>query len=304
MLCHTNISIRRDAALALGNIDTRTSREVLALALRDGDLNVRAGAAEALRFVGDGGSISALTNLVAKELVPFVHLPALEALGWIGDVRAKPVLEKSLRNLDPKVRESACRALGYLSDTNASHALMTALDDKETGVREEATTALAQLHDPIAVPSLERRLADEEDYVRLRAAVALTFAGRTNGLQVLTQNLGSTIDWHRFQAIMSLIRMDTPEARSLLKTCEQDPHPRLRALAVRSLAGEGAQALTQLLLDKDPWTRLCGLDAVLLFRDPAAIPALREAVRREEDGTLMLVGARQALRILLRGTGD
>jgi HEAT repeat protein len=101
--------------------------------------------------------------------------------------------------------------------------------------------------------------------------------GRTNGLEVIEANLRSREMWRRFVAAVALAQWDAPRAREMLKGRLEDRTPAIRRLAEGAGKGQASGALVEALHDGDSDIRQYAARALLFFKDPSTIPALRHA---------------------------
>lgn len=171
-----NITVRLDAALALGKMKARRAVMPLIFLLQNSTLEVmQAVAATALGDIGDRRAVIPLISILEdRKTLPAVKVAAETALAKIKDLRAvEPLIEK-LGHEDPDVRTGAAQALGMMRDLRAVLPLIAALGDENPFVRRNAARALGEIKDPLAVDSLiatftEDRVSD----VRWWAAFAL-----------------------------------------------------------------------------------------------------------------------------------
>lgn len=148
-LGHSNASVRRNAAWAIGEVtggitlNRESAVQPLRSALQDGD--------------------------------EWVRMAAARALGEIRDERAVESLLTTLSDSDGQVRQLAAWALGELKDRRAVQSLSTMLlKDERAGARQMAAWALGEIQDPKAVESLKAALSDTEPRVREKVLWALS----------------------------------------------------------------------------------------------------------------------------------
>lgn len=149
-----NVRLRRNAAIALGDIRDEVTVPGLLEALSDSDENVRSNTALALGQIGIpsvGGLLKALKDGNRK-----VRADVAWALGLTGGVAAVQDLLEALRHDKEKdVRVQAAVALGQIGHTNALAGLLDALlSDEEGDVRFRAARSLGRIEHPDAVPGL------------------------------------------------------------------------------------------------------------------------------------------------------
>ena len=161
--------------------------ELLIQALKDEDYQVRGGAAEALREIGDKRAVEPLINVLKADKNSHVRWGAAVALGEIGDKRAVEPLINALK-ADKDSRRGAANALGELKDTRAVEPLINVLKaDKDFHVRGSAANALGEIGDPRAIEPLIHALKDDNGEVRDKVANALGEIGDSRAIEPLIQ---------------------------------------------------------------------------------------------------------------------
>ena len=113
---------------ALGNPDKRVKRNA-ALAL--GELHIEKAVVPLMNLMKDGDEC--------------LRAIAASSLGVIGDKRAVETLIEALNDRSETVRTIAASSLGYLCDSRAVSPLKKALDDENKTVRQIAAVALSKL---------------------------------------------------------------------------------------------------------------------------------------------------------------
>jgi len=104
---------RRNAAWALGALDSSEAVPALIEALKDTDAGVREQVAWALGAIGDRRAVDGLVAALGDS-APGVRKQAAWALGAIGDKRAVQGLMHALKDADAGVRKQAAWALGAI----------------------------------------------------------------------------------------------------------------------------------------------------------------------------------------------
>jgi HEAT repeat protein len=286
------------AAEALGRIDNPdTTRELIAL-LDSPNREIQVASAIALANLGEKAAVTNLLEAMKSGPQRDAKQNIVDALGIVGDAAAVPHLIEALKDSEEDVRTQAAWALGNIGDPTASEALMRTLKDSAFGVRFAAAFALAIMTNAAAVPRLEPLLGDQERRVRIAAACSLAFHGSERGLPQLTVALKRLDDWQRFGAVIALHRLNTPAARELARSAVDDRDAGVRKLASQAVEHGPGTALTTTLKDGSDDHRYYAARMLLFFDDPAAIPALRAAVR--DPRIEVRVAARVALRRLER----
>ena len=105
---------------------------------------VRRDAAVALGQIGDASAVAPLMSALKSPAVD-VRKSAAEALGQIGDRGAAEPLIAALKDASWSVRRAAADALGQIRDPSAIEGLRAALEDHDSNVRRAATDALGAL---------------------------------------------------------------------------------------------------------------------------------------------------------------
>ena len=136
--------VRRDAAVALGQIGDADAVEPLIAGLKDDNPSVRRAAAEALGQIGDAAALGPLIAALKSAAVD-VRKTAAEALGQIGDAGSLGPLMAALKDASWSVRRAAAESLGQIGDADAVEPLKVAYEDQDSNVRRTAAAALAAL---------------------------------------------------------------------------------------------------------------------------------------------------------------
>ncbi|MBI3947866.1 MAG: HEAT repeat domain-containing protein, partial [Armatimonadetes bacterium] len=312
-LASRDMSARRLAAWALGEIRDGRAAEPLAGALADESTLVQLAVAEALGKLGRAAIPVLLASL--KDPRAGVRGLAAGALGAVKDRSAMEALAPRLRDDDPWVRAQAAWALGCLRDSRAVGALVGALSDTDANVARQSAWALGEVGEPAArplvallqeegvaeravpalasigeaaVPALLPALADPNAVVRRSAAEAL-WRMRAKDRRVvppLMAALGDADALLRRFAAGSLGRVGDPAAAVPLTETLRDADPLARAFSAEALGRIGdaraVAAVANVLGDADAGVRRKAAEALGMFGEPAAaalIPALQDEDR-------------------------
>jgi HEAT repeat protein len=129
--------------------------------------------------------VERLIDMLAQDTVT-MQGAAAEALGWLRDERAVPMLLLTLNDDDANVREIALEALGRIGHPAALDALMGALhDDSSEWLRRAAAQALGDLGDPRAMPALTAALQDDSRVVQDAAFESIKRIGGARGSEAI-----------------------------------------------------------------------------------------------------------------------
>jgi len=250
-------AVRREAALALGNIGGDAAVKGLVKALGEGDRLVRETAAKALGDIGGDAAVEALVKALADK-DQSVRVCSAVALGDIGGDAAVEALVKALADKDLSVRVCSAVALGNIGGDAAVKGLVKALGEGDGLVRETAAKALGNIGGELAVKALDKALADKDLSVRVWSAFALKKIGDTT-VEVLVKALGDEDVSRRFFAAKALGNIGGDAAvEALAKSLEEGWRGagRFAAEALAKIGGDAAvEALVKALRENDPATR-------------------------------------------------
>ncbi len=168
-----NANVRAAAAVALGLRREAAAVEPLAALLREESRRIRTDAAVALGRLSDRRATPVLIEILADPKEQDDRLPAVEALGIIGDPRAVESLTRCGQEDNPRIRAAAAKALGRMGDPRAVPPLLELLRDKEPLVRLEAVLAFKTVKDHRAVEPLIELLDTEGPAIRYAVSQAL-----------------------------------------------------------------------------------------------------------------------------------
>ena len=228
--------------------------EILVLAMKDFDENVRNGAKDAL--VAIGPRVISYVQRATEE--PELRGAAFEVLVRIG-APSVPALNGLLNADDQDVRMAAADSLGKVGSKKATPALLKAANDL-AAVRRVAISSLCTICDPRSTDLLVDVLSHTKDdgEVRARAARALSVIGGPKAVAALTGALG---DWDlkvRTSVITGLQTMGTPAVKPVMAAISRGSGEVRRAGAVvleNIDSPEAVPALLQLARDGDPAVR-------------------------------------------------
>ncbi|RMF78467.1 MAG: TIR domain-containing protein [Chloroflexi bacterium] len=202
----------------------------LLLSLKNPDWNIRHDAAKALgAFARDrqgqaNNQITARLIAALEEADPTIKLAIVEALAWLGDQSAVPIIEPLLDNADWTLKVGAIRALSELGQPDVVEEIVRCLLHPNSLIREAAADALGVLGEgkEIAVTGLTKSLLDEEPFVRLAAVNALGEIGDEKLLPQLIDLLNDDEPFVRWGVVHALGKIRAPESVPVLITCLDD----------------------------------------------------------------------------------
>ena len=299
------------AMASLGEACARFAPEVAAL-LKDGDLDVREGAAQALGKFGAAGApfAPAVAALLKDENSP-VRANAAQALGAMGAAGAPfaPAVAAVLNDGNTSVRANAVQALGAMGAAGAPFgpAVAALLKEGDPSVRANAVQALGKLGATGApfAPAVAALLKEGNASVRADAAQALGAMGAAGApfAPAVAALLKDGIPFVREGAARALGAMGAagapfaPAVAALLK----DDNPSVRANAVQAVGAMGAAgapfapAVATLLKDGESYVRQAAVQVLGAMGATGAPFAPAVAALLKDDDLLVRSDAVQAL---------
>ncbi len=197
------------------------------------------------------------------------------------------------------VYSMAVDALGKIGDTKAKQCLLEALKSKEFFVRAYAAGALGLLGDKSAIPALNELVNDRHYLVRITAVKALIRLGDAKAEKVLLGFLSDKNEAVRSTAISDLSQFGIKFVPVLLKVLKEEKNPLVRAKALEELSNEKfpttvvcgkkvkagidarLKAIRNALDDKNWETRQSACYAIARFEDKDSIPMLIKRLNDE-----------------------
>jgi len=269
-----NITVRKNAIEALGEIKDARAVETLIVSLKDENPDIRKNAAEALGKIRDVRTIDALVTAL-KDKKSSVQQSANAAikktLQQLKDNRAIEPLITLINYDDPVIRRFAVEALGGITDPRVSDHLILALKDNNADIRESAAESLKKTGAPAVEPLIKtlrendtnisiiairilgdikdsrsveplidvlefksRKPAQEEAQLRYEAAKALGKIKAASAIQPLINTLRDNDSNVRDSAAEALREIGSPSVQYLIEALE-DENIHLRVAAVMLL---------------------------------------------------------------------
>lgn len=167
LLMDKDWSVRRDAALALGEIGDIVCVVPLTQRLHDTHLDVRIAACDSFLKMGD--QVVDLLIQALRDDNRVVREGVVQVLGKLGDSRAIYPLIGALRDTARKRISDAVRSFGVI----AFEPLVQALKNEDSRIRMGAAMILGEMKNPEAVKPLGLILEDEDPLVRQYARTAI-----------------------------------------------------------------------------------------------------------------------------------
>lgn len=279
------------ALIALANIGTPATRDVLVRTLEQGPTALRAGAAEAcLRLAERTRDADLFAKVLDADTPRPIQLAATRGLILTRGTSGVPLLLEALRASQPDQRNLALRVIRELPDPAASLAVAQGLPQLPALIQPDAVRALGDTgHSPVggsiealaSAPALELRLASLEALGRLNreSSVPVLIAALTRAT--------ATDPREADVAASSLSRLKAPGVDSALVATLRDAAPEKLPLLVALLGQRGATSSTDAILGlathQSPEVGRAAFEALTLLAQPADIPRLVEALANTRE---------------------
>ena len=303
-------AVRKYAVKGLRSRRNPRAVPALLVLLKDPNPNVREAAIDTLQETGDPRAVQPLITIWQTDKEKRLRDQAFSALMFIGDMRATDALLPALN--DPTSCVPAINALGAIGDDRAFEPLLAIAKDANHPHRQDARRVLAHFGDPRALDELLPQLAEDDSSVYFIAAsidprviprllkelethnqVALLmhWAHDERLVEVLMKMADNAEmeEYTRRSAVEALgaIRDQraVPLLMKVLKGIQKD-NLNLRSAAIKALGcigdAQAAPALVPLLNDKDASIQSDALTAVRQLQSPLAIDSLLDMAKTED----------------------
>ena len=299
-----NYDVRREAALALGQLGNSSESVINALIarLKDDQSFVRGEAAFALSRL-DNSSETVVSALIARFQDPDAGVRdraaiALGNLGHSSETVASALIARLMDDQSCMCRGAAL-ALGQLGNSSESvvSTLLIRLQDDDYVVRGEAAYALGQLGNSSesVINALLKRLMDDQSFVRGWAAFALGQLGNSsetvvNALLALIEDHDSHVRGEATSAFGYLSNSSETVIRALLASLQDDQSfVRWRAVNALGKLGNSSETVINAVLatleDKDFEVRWRAAEALgkLGKTSNHILPAVIEWIEQHQD---------------------
>lgn len=233
--------IRREAATHLNTLPPSRVRQILPLAIKDTDPQVRVAAGRAALRAGVEAKAEAEVWL--SDADPAVRQVAAQMLGaGVPSAGAVTALARTLSDPVPAVRLEAARALANASADDGARVLLNHLDDAQEAFVLAVVEALAKLRSDSAVVPLVGKVSDPRVTIRRAVVRALgEFEGVNQVTMPLVLALGDSDPEVRRLAIESIVAARALGAMPAL----EERVKRDRDVDVRAAALDGLLALAE-----------------------------------------------------------
>jgi HEAT repeat protein len=278
-LHNTSVTIRANAARALGRMKSHGSTPYLVELLHDEEVAVRVRASEALGLIGDKVAIEVLVQEV-QDNVEKVRDQAVASLVRFGRQATIPLLNALSRERDKFVQRALLRCLGLIGDPKAAPALVGYLRSSYFIVRQAAIGALVRFGPSVAqllLPGLSFNQSNIDDF-------------KKDACDKSHPEL-------QLRAVKALGGLEDQRAIPLLKELVETGLPDIQEAATAALAQIGCAA----------WGRCCALKVLAVVGEPALVPLILPSLednsanaRYEAVRAIARIGGEAALKSIVR----
>jgi HEAT repeat protein len=290
--------VRALAAEGLAKLEAGRRSTRFRGALEDQAVLVKEAVLKGLAKSGDA-SVVALIEPVLKDLDPRVRVAAAEALCGLKRQDGCDLLTQSGMAPNPDERTSAIRALVDLQGAQALPVLLEASAHKQPSVRGAAATGFAHMPKAEALGALRRLLKDLLPPVRIAAAVSLGQLQGQDAVSALREAIGDRDASVRAFVVGALLEQGEGfEALAApIATLSSATEPAVRTALARALghASEGNRApararLAALVEDPMPRVRIAALKSMAKLEGMSALPFLKGGLHDEDDAVRAAAG--------------
>lgn len=170
---------------------------------------------EAVRFLGDGGFLEAISLLAARleDDSLLVRIETTLALNNLNDPRTIEPLRRALNDSEEAVRFSAASALYELGDYSGEEVLVKGLSSDYEDFRFQALWFLGQIRSRSAIPGIIKLLGDPQPRTRSTAAYVLGLYREKSAVEALLRAMNDPEPYVRkdsWEALQNISGQDYP----------------------------------------------------------------------------------------------
>lgn len=193
-----------------------------------------------------------ITMLIKAMKDPNAEVRALtaETLGYLGSVKANPILLEALSDTDPNVRAEAVWALGELGLQESMPNIVNTLKDTDKAVKWNAVEALEKLANIQTIEPLLDAINDNDKFVRRKIALVLSKMRVNNEpiLDLFIKLLNDEDSQLRKQAANTLGQLGNVNAIKPLIDTLNDPSLEVQRDAIIAIGKIGDETILPILI--------------------------------------------------------
>ena len=287
--------IRALAVEGLGRLPAGRRSKTLNKALEDQAGMVRAAAIKAVGRSGDSAALGKIQRALNDEQ-GIVRITAAGALAKLNHGEGWDHVRQATTVSNPEERATALRMLGEMKDPRGLSILQQALTDTQPSVRGAAAAAMGDLQLKEAVPFLEEAIHDRLPAVRAAAIVSLGELGATTSVSAIRGALHDVNLPVRAAAVSSLLHLGVPYAKvsETIHALAQEIDPGVRSAVARALSKahepQAIDALESFLEDPLPRPRIAAVRSLGQTGGVSEIPVLKRALRDQDEAVRATAG--------------
>jgi len=287
--------IRSLAVEGLGRRPAGRQSQTLNKALEDQAGMVRAAAVKVVARSRDPAAVSKIQRALNDEQ-GIVRITAATALAQLNHGEGWDRIRQATTVSNPEERATALRALGEMKDPRGLSILTAALTDTQPSVRGAAAAAMGDLQLKEAVPFLEEAIHDRLPAVRAAAIVSLGELRSTTSVSAIRGALHDANLPVRAAAVSSLLHLGVPfdQVSETIHELAQHADPGVRSAVARALSkandAQALDALESFLEDPLPRPRIAAIRSLGQTGGASEVPVLKRALHDQDEAVRATAG--------------
>ena len=251
LLERSDQAVRRDAVVALADLQYEKVFSVIEPLLKDENPDVRRAAVQAFMLEGSGEHMSSLIPLLKDDDIKIrlnviwmmVHTKAVELAAELVPIAKGQALENFVNDEALRLQRAAIRALGYLEQDSYADVVAGFLTSEHLSLRNAAIFALGKMKAIKYADEIAPFLSSKTDYLQASAALALGQIGAVDYVEEVAALLDDENYTVLENAIVALGEMQDVTVAPKLAGALKDQLDSVRlaaAMALIKLGGEGS----------------------------------------------------------------
>jgi HEAT repeat protein len=287
--------IRALAVEGLGRLAAGRRSATLNKALEDQAAMVRAAAVKVLGRSGDPSAVGKMQRALNDEQ-GVVRITAAGMLAKLNQGDGWDHVLRSTTVSNPEERATALRMLGETKDRRGLSILKEALTDAQPSVRGTAAAAMGELQLKEGIPFLMEATRDRLPAVRAAAIVSLGELGAGDSVSAIRTALQDANLPVRAAAIASLLQLGIPygQVSEIVQGLAHDVDPGARSSVARALSktkdADGIAMLETFLDDPLPRPRIAAIRSLGQAGGVSEVPLLKRALRDQDEAVRATAG--------------
>lgn len=287
--------IRALAVEGLGRRPVGRQSQTLNKALEDQAGMVRAAAVKVVARSRDPAAVGKIQRALNDEQ-GIVRITAAGALAQLNHAEGWDRVRQATTVSNPEERATALRALGEMKDPRGLSILTAALTDTQPSVRGAAAAAMGDLQLKEAVPFLEEAIHDRLPAVRAAAIVSLGELRSTTSVSAIRGALHDANLPVRAAAVSSLLHLGVPygQVSETIHELAQHVDPGVRSAVARALSkandAQALDALESFLEDPLPRPRIAAIRSLGQTGGASEVSVLKRTLHDQDEAVRATAG--------------